>query len=153
MALPDPPAPKRPLWQNASMLVAMIAFLVFSDWFNPGDKNVQLADGTKFQATLQYETRGQYDLRLKEAVLGHQPDEVVRFDPGAPASYGHTAMPGGVLGPPEGRGDAAGARGGGSLGEGGSCEPAGGDPGAGGARWARSSLACACGGGGGCPSR
>ena len=79
MAMPDPPAAKRPLWQNASLLAAMLAFLVFSDWFNPGDKHVQMADGTKFEATLQYETEGAYDLRLKQAALGHQPAEVVRL--------------------------------------------------------------------------
>jgi uncharacterized membrane protein YraQ (UPF0718 family) len=79
MALPDPPAAKRPLWQNASLLAAMLAFLVFSDWFNPGDKNVRMTDGTKFEATLQYETEGAYDLRLKHAALGHQPAEVVRL--------------------------------------------------------------------------
>jgi uncharacterized protein len=79
MAMPTPPAAKRPLWQNAAMLIAMIAFLVFSDWFNPGDKNVVMADGTKFEAILQYETLGQYDLRLKQAVLEHQPGEVVRL--------------------------------------------------------------------------
>jgi uncharacterized membrane protein YraQ (UPF0718 family) len=78
LAMPDPPAAKRPLWQNASLLAAMLAFLVFSDWFNPGDKHVQLADGTRFEATLQYETEGAYDLRLKQVALGHQPGEVVR---------------------------------------------------------------------------
>ena len=78
MAMPDPPAAKRPLWQNASLLAAMLAFLVFSDWFNPGDKHVQLADGAKFEATLQYETEAAYDLRLKEVALGRQPGEVVR---------------------------------------------------------------------------
>ena len=79
MAMPDPPAAKRPLWKNASLLAAMLAFLVFSDWFNPGDKHVQMADGTTFEATLQYETEGAYDLRLKESVLGHQTAEVVRL--------------------------------------------------------------------------
>ncbi len=79
MAMPDPPAARRPLWQNASLLAAMLAFLVFSDWFNPGDKHVQLADGTKFEATLQYETEGTYDLRLKQAALGRQSAEVVRL--------------------------------------------------------------------------
>jgi uncharacterized membrane protein YraQ (UPF0718 family) len=79
MAMPDPPATKRPLWQNAAMLIAMIAFLVFSDWFNPGDKHVVMADGTKFEATLQYETLSQYDVRLKEVALDHQPGEVVRL--------------------------------------------------------------------------
>jgi uncharacterized membrane protein YraQ (UPF0718 family) len=78
MAMPDPPAAKRPLWQNAAILISMIAFLVFSDWFNPGDKHVVMADGTKFEATLQYETRDQYDVRLKEPALDHQPGEVVR---------------------------------------------------------------------------
>ena len=79
MAMPDPPASKRPLWQSASMLAAMLAFLIFSDWFNPGDKQVQLTDGTQFAATLQYETLETYDLRLKSAVLGHEASEVVRL--------------------------------------------------------------------------
>jgi len=79
MAMPDPPAAKRPLWQNAAMLIAMIAFLVFSDWFNPGDKHVVMADGTKFEATLQYETLSQYDVRLKDVALNHEPGEVVRL--------------------------------------------------------------------------
>jgi hypothetical protein len=78
-ALPDPPASRRPLWQNAAMLAAMLAFLTFSDWFNPGDKRVEMADGTRFEATLQYETEGAYDLRLKQAVLGHESAAVVRL--------------------------------------------------------------------------
>jgi len=79
MALPDPPASRRPLWQNAAMLIGMIAFLVFSDWFNPGDKHVELTNGTQFEATLQYETEGAYDLRLKHAALGHETSQVVRL--------------------------------------------------------------------------
>lgn len=78
MAQPDPPAASRPLWQNASLLAAMLAFLVFSDWFNPGDKVVQLADGQQIEATLQYETENSFDLRLQQAALGHQASEVVR---------------------------------------------------------------------------
>jgi hypothetical protein len=79
LAMPDPPASKRPLWQSATMLAGMLAFLIFSDWFNPGDKEVQLADGTRLAATLQYETETSYDLRLKSAVLGHQQGEVLRL--------------------------------------------------------------------------
>ncbi len=79
LAMPDPPASKRPLWQSAAMLAAMLAFLIFSDWFNPGDKDVQLTDGTQFAATLQYETGTSYDLRLKSAVLGHEESDVVRL--------------------------------------------------------------------------
>jgi uncharacterized membrane protein YraQ (UPF0718 family) len=79
LQLPEPPAGKRPLWQNASMLAAMLAFLIFSDWFNPNDKHVQMVDGTRFEATLQYEIRDQYDLRLKEDALDHRTGEVVRL--------------------------------------------------------------------------
>ncbi len=79
LALPDPTSSGRPLWQNASLLAAMFAFLIFSDWFNPGDKNVAMASGEHFAATLQYETEGSYDLRLKEAALGHELGAVVRL--------------------------------------------------------------------------
>jgi uncharacterized membrane protein YraQ (UPF0718 family) len=79
LAMADPPATKRPLWQNATMLAAMLAFLIFSDWFNPGDKQVEMADGTQFAATLQYETETSYDLRLQEPVLGHEVSEVIRL--------------------------------------------------------------------------
>lgn len=79
LAMPDPPASKRPLWQSATMLAAMLAFLIFSDWFNPGDKQVQLTDGTRFAATLQYETGTSYDLRLQSDVLGHEVSDVLRL--------------------------------------------------------------------------
>jgi uncharacterized protein len=79
LAQPTPPAAQRPLWQNAAMLGAMLAFLVFSDWFNPGDKHVVLTDGTRLEATLQYETKDSFDLRLKEASLGRESSEVLRL--------------------------------------------------------------------------
>jgi uncharacterized membrane protein YraQ (UPF0718 family) len=79
LAQPEQPTASRPLWQNASMLAAMLAFLVFSDWFNPGDKVVQLADGQQFEATLQYETENSLDLRLKSGMGDHQASEVVRI--------------------------------------------------------------------------
>jgi len=77
MQVPDPPASRRPLHQSALLLIAMIVFLVFSDWFNPGDKIVNLKNGTRFSAVLEYRTATQCDLRLKQAVLGHQVGEVV----------------------------------------------------------------------------
>ena len=86
MAQPDPPAAGRPLWQNALLLAAMLAFLVFSDWFNPGDKVVALQDGQQFEATLQYETENSYDLRLKQAALDHQASDVVRLSKSEVAS-------------------------------------------------------------------
>lgn len=76
---PTPPAAQRPLWQNAALLAAMLLFLVFSDWFNPGDKRVQMSGGQQFAATLQYETENSFDVRLKEAALGREASEVVRL--------------------------------------------------------------------------
>ncbi|MEX1223442.1 MAG: permease [Pirellulales bacterium] len=78
LALPEAPAAKRPLWKNASLLAAMLAFLIFSDWFNPGDKDVRLVDGTQFAAVLQYETESSFDLRLKEPAVGKQTSDVIR---------------------------------------------------------------------------
>ena len=46
MQLPDPPPSKRKLWQTALFLGTMIAFLVFSDWVNPGTKILTLPKGT-----------------------------------------------------------------------------------------------------------
>ena len=46
MQLPDPPSSKRKLWQTASFIAVMIAFLVFSDWVNPGTKILTLPAGT-----------------------------------------------------------------------------------------------------------
>jgi len=79
MQLPDGPPARRPVWQNAALLAAMIAFLVFSDWFNPGDKDVVLVDGTRFEAVQEYETKAHFDLRLKQAVLGYEVGQVKRF--------------------------------------------------------------------------
>jgi uncharacterized protein len=80
MAMPEPEAAKRPIWKNALLLGTMVAFLLFSDWFNPGDKNVELLDGTKFQATLQYEAEGTFDLRLKQPLQGRgEALEVIRL--------------------------------------------------------------------------
>ena len=79
LAMPDPPAARRPMWRNALLLGAMIAFLVFSDWYNPGNKVVVLADGTALEAVLQYETAEEYDLRLEAPALGHEPGDVVRI--------------------------------------------------------------------------
>lgn len=35
--IPQPAEASRPIWQNALLLACMVAFLVFRDWFNPGN--------------------------------------------------------------------------------------------------------------------
>jgi len=56
LAMPDPPAPRRKAWQTALYLACMVAFLVFSDWFNPGDAVVYKTDGTAIRGVLLQET-------------------------------------------------------------------------------------------------
>jgi hypothetical protein len=47
--MPAPPPATRRVWQNALLLAAMIAFLIFSDWFNPGDAIVRRTDGSQIR--------------------------------------------------------------------------------------------------------
>lgn len=56
MQLPDAPAPRRKLWQTAVYFAAMMLFLVFSDWYNPGNVTLQKTDGTSLQVVMLQET-------------------------------------------------------------------------------------------------
>jgi len=70
MQLPDPPRPKRKLWQTAIYFAAMMAFLVFSDWYNPGNVNIGLNDGTELSAVLLQETRNDVVVQIDRAAEG-----------------------------------------------------------------------------------
>ena len=64
MQLPDPPPPKRKLWQTAVFFAAMILFLVFSDWANPSQTILETSEGAMHVAVLQKSTdtyRVQYE--------------------------------------------------------------------------------------------
>ncbi|MBN2489757.1 MAG: permease, partial [Planctomycetes bacterium] len=56
LALPEPVAAARPIWKTAALLAAMLIFLVFSDWYNPGNVTIERTDGTTFSAVLLQET-------------------------------------------------------------------------------------------------
>ncbi|UCF36796.1 MAG: permease [Acidobacteriota bacterium] len=56
MQLPEPPRARRRSWQTALYFAAMMAFLVFSDWYNPGNVTLQLSDGRSFSAVILQET-------------------------------------------------------------------------------------------------
>lgn len=68
--LPDPPQPKRRAWQNALLLTGMIAFLVFSDWFNPGDAVVKRVDGTEVRGVVLQEMRDEVMIQVQESTDG-----------------------------------------------------------------------------------
>jgi len=77
MQMPEPERPKRPLWKTALYFVCMVAFLVFSDWYNPGDVVVHTADGQQFRAVTIHEMRDEVVFQLNEPWGGHAAKEKV----------------------------------------------------------------------------
>ncbi|MCC7293319.1 MAG: permease [Phycisphaerales bacterium] len=70
MLTPDSPESKRPGWQRALLLAAMVGFLVFSDWFNPGDAIVQRLDGTEVRGVVLQEMRDEVMIQVQESTSG-----------------------------------------------------------------------------------
>ena len=67
--MPEPPAASRPIWKNGLLLVAMVAFLVFSDWFNPGDAIVHRTDGSEVRGVVLQEMHDEVMIQVQES--GH----------------------------------------------------------------------------------
>lgn len=67
VAMPDEPEVTRRGWQNALLLSAMIAFLVFSDWFNPGDAIVKREDGTEVRGVVLQEMHDEVMIQVQES--------------------------------------------------------------------------------------
>jgi len=70
--LPEPEAPKRPLWRTSIFFACLVAFLVFSDWYNPGDVMVHPVAGGSFEAVSLQETHDEVMFQLKEDWAGHR---------------------------------------------------------------------------------
>jgi hypothetical protein len=68
MQLPDPPPAKRSLFQTTLFFVAMIGFLVFSDWANPSQTIVHKKDGTQVQVAVLMETTETLHVQYEEAI-------------------------------------------------------------------------------------
>ncbi len=68
--LPVPARPRRALWQTALHFACMIAFLVFSDWYNPGNVVVNRLDGTTIPGVLLQETRDEVLVQVSRPVAG-----------------------------------------------------------------------------------
>ncbi len=70
VAMPEPPPPKRKAWQTALLMACMVAFLVFSDWFNPGNAVVHKTDGTIIRCVVLQETRDELMVQVHEGGRG-----------------------------------------------------------------------------------
>ncbi|HLA86146.1 MAG TPA: permease [Thermoguttaceae bacterium] len=68
MQLPDPPKPRRNLFQTSLFFASMIAFLVFSDWANPSQTTIEKKDGTKLQVAVLLETTNMVRVQVEEPV-------------------------------------------------------------------------------------
>jgi len=58
--------PARPMWKTAALFACMLAFLVFSDWFNPNNVVVSTSDGGRFAAVQLQEMKDEVMFQLEE---------------------------------------------------------------------------------------
>jgi uncharacterized membrane protein YraQ (UPF0718 family) len=66
MQMPEPEKPRRHIGKTAVFLACMILFLVFSDWYNPGNVTVQTANGRNFKAVVIHETKDAIRFQLEQ---------------------------------------------------------------------------------------
>ncbi len=66
LQMPEPEKPPRHISKTALYLGCMVMFLVFSDWFNPGNVVVKTTDGQQFNAVVIHETKDTVRFQLEE---------------------------------------------------------------------------------------
>jgi len=76
--VPQPESHRRPLWKTALFFLAMVLFLVFSDWYNTNDVTITMEDGRVLQANIRTSARDAVDVQVYEAD-GHLGSEVRRL--------------------------------------------------------------------------
>lgn len=68
LQMPEPEKPRRHIGKTAIFLASMILFLVFSDWFNPGNVVVKTSDGREFKAVVIHETKDAVRFQLEQDI-------------------------------------------------------------------------------------
>jgi uncharacterized membrane protein YraQ (UPF0718 family) len=66
LQIPETEKPPRHISKTALYLGCMVLFLVFSDWFNPGNVIVKTNDGRQFNAVVIHETKDTVRFQLEE---------------------------------------------------------------------------------------
>jgi uncharacterized membrane protein YraQ (UPF0718 family) len=66
LQMPEPEKPRRGISKTAIFLACMVLFLVFSDWFNPGNVIVKTVDGREFKAVVIHETKDDIRFQLEQ---------------------------------------------------------------------------------------
>jgi hypothetical protein len=86
MQLPEPPRPRRRLWQTSLYFLCMVLFLVFSDWYNTNDVTIRMKDGATVTANIRYQTRDALDIKSICPTANLQPTSVASPAPTSPRS-------------------------------------------------------------------
>ena len=66
LQMPEQERPRRHIVKTALYLGCMIMFIIFSDWFNPGNVTVTTADGRTFNAVVLNETKDAVRFQLEQ---------------------------------------------------------------------------------------
>ena len=66
LQMPEPEKPRRHISKTALYLGCMVMFLIFSDWFNPGNVIVETTDGRQFKAVVLQETKDAVRFQLEQ---------------------------------------------------------------------------------------
>jgi len=66
LQMPEPEKPRRHIGKTALFLASMILFLIFSDWYNPGNVTVKTNDGQEFKAVVIHETKDMIRFQLEQ---------------------------------------------------------------------------------------
>jgi len=66
LQMPESEKPRRHITKTTLYLGCMIMFLIFSDWFNPGNVTVTTADGRTFNAVVLNETKDAVRFQLEQ---------------------------------------------------------------------------------------
>lgn len=76
-AMPEPPPARRSLWQMVLYFACMMAFLIFSDWYNPGNVVVHKTDGKEIPAVLLQETKNEVVVQVDRPIAGMKVGEKI----------------------------------------------------------------------------
>jgi uncharacterized membrane protein YraQ (UPF0718 family) len=80
LQMPEPEKPTRHIAKTALFLASMILFLVFSDWFNPGNVMVKTNDGRQFKAVIIHETKDAIRFQLAQDLDSANSGDKITFN-------------------------------------------------------------------------
>ncbi len=78
--MPEEEKSTRPLWQTSAYMACMMLFLIFSDWFNPGNVIIHTAKGQQIHGILLEETYAQLVIQLDQDTVRYQLGEQWTLD-------------------------------------------------------------------------